>query len=61
VIEFPYSWEPSRQQFAQICANTTTKISYRATLELDGNDYGDLRNSWPARTDRTIYVLEPRQ
>lgn len=59
VIEFPLSWEPSRQQFQSICAHTATRIALRAALDLDGNDFGNLENSWPPRADRTIYVLEP--
>jgi hypothetical protein len=60
VIEFPMSWETSRVQFQMICANTRTQIVYRAGLELAGNNFGNLENSWPARTDRTFFVLEPQ-
>jgi hypothetical protein len=60
VIEFPRSWEPSRLQFEKILASTRTRVRCRALIELAGNDFGDLTNSWPARTDRDLYVLEPR-
>ncbi|HNS02250.1 MAG TPA: glycosyltransferase [Anaerolineae bacterium] len=60
VIEFPLSWEPSAAQFARICANTATRIVLRAGLDLAGNDFGNLENSWPPRTDRVLYVLQPR-
>ncbi|HZD47520.1 MAG TPA: class I SAM-dependent methyltransferase [Silvibacterium sp.] len=59
VIEFPGSWGPSKQQFALIRANTRTRLRFQTKLELEGNDFGDLSNSWGPRTDREIYVLEP--
>lgn len=59
VIEFPPSWEPSREQFEKIKSNTNTKIALQLKLNLEHNDFGDLTNSWPPRCDRMIYVLEP--
>jgi len=59
VIEFPGSWEPSKQQFALIRANTRTRLRFQVRLELAGNDFGDLSNSWGPRTDRELYILEP--
>ena len=59
VIEFPPSWEPSRQQFEMIKSNTKTKVTVQMKLNLEDNDFGDLTNSWPPRCDRMIYVLEP--
>ena len=50
VIEFPLSWEPSREQFQYICAHTHTEIVFHAKLDLNGNDFGDLENSWPPRS-----------
>ena len=59
VIEFPPSWEPSRKQFEMIEANTNTKVTLQMKVDFEGNDFGDLTNSWPPRCDRLIYVLEP--
>jgi hypothetical protein len=60
VLEFPTSWEPSREQFKLITNNTSTKEVFQVKLDLDGNDFGDLSNSWPPRCDREIHVLTPR-
>jgi hypothetical protein len=59
VIEFPPSWDPSREQFDQIRNNTKTNVAIRIKLDLEGNDFGDLSNSWPPRCHREIYVLVP--
>jgi hypothetical protein len=59
VIEFPPSWEPSREQFELIRNNTRTRVMFRTRLDLEGNDFGDLENSWPPRCEREMYVLEP--
>lgn len=59
VLEFPGSWEPSKRQFELIRANTQTCLRFQAKLDLAGNDFGDLSNSWGPRTDREIYILEP--
>jgi hypothetical protein len=59
VIEFPFSWGPSREQFEMIRAKTRTQLGCQMGLDLEGNDFGDLSNSWPPRCDRRIYVLEP--
>ena len=61
VIEFPGSWSPSREQFEMIRNNTNTSVTFRTRLDLAGNDFGNLENSWPPRCDREIYVLEPRR
>jgi hypothetical protein len=59
VIEFPTSWAPSREQFEMIEKNTRTKVTFQTKLNLEGNDFGDLENSWPPRCDREMHVLEP--
>jgi hypothetical protein len=59
VIEFPTSWEPSRRQYANLRANTHVEEVLRVALDLDGNDFGDLTNSWPPRVDRELHVLVP--
>lgn len=58
VIEFPTSWGPSREQFEMIKNNTQTRVVFHTKLDLEGNDFGNLENSWPPRCDREIYVLE---
>jgi hypothetical protein len=59
VIEFPGSCGPSREQFELIRAHTRTRERFRVTLDLSGNDMGDVTNSWPPRFERDIHVLEP--
>lgn len=59
VIEFPTSWEPSRHQFELIRQHTRTKEVFQTKLDLTGNDFGNLENSWAPRCDREIHVLEP--
>lgn len=61
VIEFPPSWGPSCEQFEMIRSNTDTKLTLEMDLGLEGNDFGNLENSWPPRCDRKLYVLEPRE
>jgi hypothetical protein len=58
VIEFCSSWSPSREQFELIRNNTHTRVTFQTMLNLEGNEFGDLENSWPPRCDRAIYVLE---
>ena len=60
IIEFSTSWSPSREQFELIKAHTRTQIIFHTKLDLEGNDFGNLDNSWPPRCDREIHVLEPR-
>ena len=60
VIEFPTSWAPSREQFNRIQAGTNTQVTFQARLDLQGNDFGNLENSWPPRCDREIHVLQPK-
>jgi hypothetical protein len=57
VIEFPTSWTPSAEQFGWLCANTRCREVLHMTLNLEGNDFGDLSNSWPPRCDRELHVL----
>ncbi len=59
VIEFPPSWAPSREQFEMIRSNTATKARLQMAIDFEGNDFGNLENSWPPRCDRKTYVLEP--
>jgi hypothetical protein len=61
VIEFTPSWAVSRDQFEMIKNKTNTEVTLRVGLDLEGNDFGDLTNSWPPRCDRSIYVLEPKR
>ncbi len=61
VIEFPPSWAPSREQFDRIRSHTKTRTALQTILDLEGNDFGDLSNSWPPRCQRAMYVLVPRE
>jgi hypothetical protein len=60
VIEFPPCWAPSREQFQRIRNSTNTRIHLRVSLSLEGNDFGDLSNSWPPRCYREMYALVPQ-
>lgn len=60
VIEYPPSWPPSCEQFARIRDHTHTTTRFRGRLDLEGNEFGDLTNSWPPRCDRELHVLAPR-
>jgi hypothetical protein len=60
VIEFPTSWHVSQEQFAAIRRRTRTREAFTCKLDLQGNELGDLSNSWPPRCDREIHVLEPQ-
>lgn len=59
VIEFPTSWGPSNEQYQLIRRHTRTRERMTCKLDLDGNDLGNLENSWPPRCDREIHVLVP--
>lgn len=58
VVEFPTSWDMSRNQFAHLRAQTSLRETFQCKLDLSGNDVGDLSNSWPPRFDREFHVLE---
>ena len=57
VIEFPTSWYVSQDQFAEMRRRTRTRAIFTCKLDLQGNEFGDLSNSWPPRCDREIHVL----
>jgi hypothetical protein len=59
VVEFPTSWAPSREQFDLIGSNTRTREVFVCKLDLQGNDIGSCKSSWPPRFDREIHVLKP--
>ena len=59
VIEFPTSWQVSRDQFAEIRRRTRTREVFMSRVDFSGNEFGDLSNSWPPRCDREIHVLQP--
>ena len=58
VIEFATSWQISVDQYTAIRRNTRTRERFACKLDLNGNDVGDMRNSWPPRFEREIHVLE---
>ena len=59
VIEFPTSWESSREQYARVRARAHVDELMHTGLDLGGNDFGDLTNSWPPRVTGEIHVLVP--
>ena len=60
VIEFPPSWDPSRRQYTRLLAATEVDELVGARIDLAGNDFGDLTNSWPPRVERELHVLGRR-
>lgn len=58
IIGFPLTWEPSKQQFSKILNSTNKKIKMQIMLDFKNNDFGDLTNSYPPRTERIMYFLE---
>ena len=50
----------SQEQFADIRRKTHTREEFTCKLDLQGNEFGDLSNSWPPRCDREIHVLVPQ-
>lgn len=61
VVEFPEdpTWTQSRDGFNAFLAHTRLRQIAQMRLDLSGNEYGDLTDSWPPRVYRNIYVLEP--
>jgi len=57
VLEYPPSWEFSAEQFRRICDNIGMQEKFHYTLDLTGNDVGDLSNSWPPRLKRELHVF----
>lgn len=57
VIEFPPDFEPSAKLFHAIISTTGRKIALQLGLDMTGNDFGDLSNSWHPRCQRMMYVL----
>lgn len=59
IVEFPEhpDWMQSRYTFDKLLENTNLKLKLKIHLDLAGNDYGDLTDSWPPRTDRYLFVF----
>ncbi|OGC94068.1 MAG: hypothetical protein A2W25_11845 [candidate division Zixibacteria bacterium RBG_16_53_22] len=57
VIDFSLDFKPSVDQFNQMLQATQRPIRMQFKLDLTGNDFGDLTDSWPARPIRQMYVL----
>jgi hypothetical protein len=60
VIEFASTWGPTCEQYARILAACGVEELVRTRIDLDGNDFGDLTNSWQPRTQRALHVLGRR-
>lgn len=58
VIGFPTSWKPSKKQFQKILEHTGKKIALQMQFDFSNNDFSQLKNSWPPRTIRALYVLD---
>jgi hypothetical protein len=61
VIEFPTSWGRSREQYERLLAGSGADVLACTRLDLGGNDFGDLTNSWPPRVERELYILGRRE
>ncbi|MFN0105503.1 MAG: hypothetical protein ACKV2U_25875 [Bryobacteraceae bacterium] len=61
VVEFSEDgcWKAGREGFQTLVGETGLRLRQRIQLDLSGNDFGDLTDSWPPRTNRFIYVLSP--
>lgn len=59
IVEFPEhrEWMQSRYTFDAFLANTHLQLKVKMRLDLADNDYGDLTDSWPPRTDRYLFVF----
>jgi len=61
VIEFTEdpTWTHPRELYDELRKNTNLVQVATIALDLSGNHFGDLTDSWPPRTSRVIYVLRP--
>jgi hypothetical protein len=59
ILEFPSSWEPSRQQFRLLRRHTSMRERFVCKLDLRGNDVGSLAGCQFPDFNREIHVLEP--
>lgn len=57
IIECPIDWQQSLEQLDQVLSATNKKIFMQIVLDLSGNDFGDLTDSWPPRTKRALYFI----
>ena len=57
VVESWETWPRFVQMVRYVLDHTKKEINVRMSLDLSGNDFGDLTGSWPARTNRRLYVL----
>lgn len=60
VIEYPIAHPHSITQYARILTETGAKVVFQVTLDLAGNDFGDLTDSAPPLTERRIVALTTR-
>lgn len=58
VVEFAEdsSWTQSRNQFSELMLQAGRTAELQISLGYEGNDFGDLRGSWPPRTERKLLV-----
>ena len=52
VIGYPISWKPSRRQHAKIMEQINFTLTKKVMMDLRGNDFGDLSDSYTPRARR---------
>lgn len=60
VIEYPIAHPHSITQYARILKETGARVVFQVTMDLAGNDFGDLTDSAPPMTERRVVALECR-
>lgn len=60
VIEYPIAHPHSVAQYARIVREANMRAIFEVTLNLDGNNFGDLTDSAPPMTERRVVALETR-
>lgn len=58
VLEFPPDFDPSVELFENTLAYSRKQITLKFDLDLSGNDFGDMTDSYPPRPKRRMVVLK---
>lgn len=59
VIGYPNCWSPSKTQHNKILKRVKgLKLTKKVLLDFSGNDFGDLKDSWPPRVKRLLLFYE---
>lgn len=58
VLEYPPDWERSVQLINKVVSDRRKRVVLQADLDLTGNDFGDLSQSWHVRPKRRLVVFQ---